>query len=240
MSIFGESRLGRIGYIVIILLMLGFDFAKQPIERYIVRLQDATADELLKPRKVMNDGSADVSVINGRPMPFMMQAHEDIVRDIVKSGRKYSKKELEAVINARLKETPLSFTPNHQAPKEVVDLANRHSALMALYPAVVIAMTAITIIAMLWMVSARLRDIGWPQFWLFAIIAPVFLPRFIALPLPAEIVQVLGWIFYAGIAVLALVPAGGFASGSPPPAAAATVQPVTVRRQAGQFGRLGT
>ncbi|CAN7671158.1 hypothetical protein [Rhizobium sp. LjRoot254] len=238
MSIFGESRLGRIGYIVIILLMLGFDFAKQPIERYIVRLQDATAEELLKPRKVTSDGSADVSMIKGRPMPFMMQAHEDIVRDIVKSGRKYSKKELEAVISARLKETPLSFMPNHDAPKEVVDLANRHSALTALYPAAVIAMTAITIITLLWMVSARLRDIGWPQFWLFAI-APVFLPRFIALPLPADVVQVLGWVFYAGIAVLALVPPGGFASGSPPPATGA-VQPVTVRRQSGQFGRLGT
>jgi len=239
MSIFGESRLGRIGYIVTILLMLGFDFAKQPIERYIVRLQDATAEELLKPRLVVSDGSADVSVINSRPMPFTMQAHEDIVRDIVKSGRKYSKKELEAVINARLKETSLSFTPNHQAPKEIVDLANRHSLLTAFYPAAVIAMTAITIITMLWMVSARLRDIGWPQFWLFAIVAPVFLPRFIALPLPIEVVQVLGWVFYAGIAVLAFVPPGGFASGSPP-SAAVTVNPATVRRQPGQFGRLGT
>lgn len=239
MSIFGESRLGRIGYVVLILLMLGFDFAKQPIERYIVRLQDATAEELLKPRKVIDDRPADVSTINGRPMPFMMQAHEDIVRDIVKSGRKYSKKELEAVINARLKQAQLSFTPNHQAPKHVVDLANRHSALGTLYPMAVIAMTAITVITMLWMVSARLRDIGWPQFWLFAIIAPVFLQRLIALPLPADVVQVLGWVFYAGIAVLAFVPAGGFASGPPSPTAI-TVKAVTVRRQPGQFGRLGT
>jgi hypothetical protein len=160
------------------------------------------------------------------------------VRDIVKSGRKYSKKELEAIISARLKETPLSFTPNQKAPQEVVDLANRHSMLGALYPMAVIAMTAITIITLLWMVSARLRDIGWPQFWLFAIIAPVFLPRLIALPLPGEIVQVLGWLFYAGIAVLAFVPAGGFASGPPP--AAMAVKPVTVQRQPGQFGRLGT
>lgn len=239
MSIFGESRLGRIGYILIVLLMLGFDFAKQPIERYIVRLQDATAEELLKPHKVTSDGSADVSMIKGRPMPFMMQAHEDIVRDIAKSGRSYSKKELEAVINARLKETPLSFMPNHQAPKEVVDLANRHAALAALYPAAVIAMTAITIITMLWMVSARLRDIGRPQFWLFAIVAPVFLPRFIALPLPGEFAQALDWVFYAGIAVLAFVPPGGFASGSPPPGTVA-VKTVTVQRRPGQFGRLGT
>jgi hypothetical protein len=238
MSIFGESRLGRIGYIVIILVMLGFDFAKQPIERYIVRLQDATAEELLKPRKVTSDGSAVVSVVKGRPMPLMMQAHEDIVRDIVKSGRKYSKKELEALINARLKETPLSFTPNHKAPQDVIDLANRHSALTALYPEAVIAMTAITIITLLWMVSARLRDIGWPQYWLFAIIAPVFVPRLIALPVPGEIVQVLGWVFYAGIAILAFVPAGGFASGPPP--TAIPVKPLTVRRQPGQFGRLGT
>lgn len=239
MTIFGESRLGRIGYIVIILLLLAFDFAKQPVERYIMRLHDQAAEELLTPRKATFDRPADTSTINGRPMPFMMQTHEDIVRDIVKSGRKYSKKELEAVINARLKETQLSFMPNHQAPKEIVDLANKRSALATLYPMAVIAMTGITIITMLWMVSARLRDIGWPQFWLFVIIAPVFLPRFIALPLPAEIVQVLGWVFYAGIAVLAFVPAGGFASGSPPPGAIA-VKPVTVQRQPGQFGRLGT
>jgi hypothetical protein len=66
MTIFGDSRLGRIGYAIMILLMLGFDFAKAPIERYLVRQHDLVAEELLAPRPVKHRKPVDDGKINGR------------------------------------------------------------------------------------------------------------------------------------------------------------------------------
>ena len=179
MTIFGESRLGRIGYAIMILLMLGFDFAKAPIESYLVRQHDLVAEALLAPRPVMEPTAAERRKINGREMPFMLGAHEDIVRDLVKSGRKMSKAELEAEIEKRLKEVSplsvLSLGTNKSTRPDVEELANKRSALAAAYPIAVVIMTAVTIIALLWMVSSRLRDIGWPQYYLWILIAPVFL-----------------------------------------------------------------
>lgn len=53
MTIFGNSTLGRLGYAIMILLMLTFDFAKAPIERYLVRQHDLAAEELMAPRPVV-------------------------------------------------------------------------------------------------------------------------------------------------------------------------------------------
>lgn len=243
MTIFGDSRLGRIGYAIMILLMLGFDFAKTPIERYLVRQHDLVAEELLAPRPVKDPAPVETREINGREMPFMLKAHEDIIRDLAKSGRRMSKKELEAEIEKRLGEvSPLSilaFETNKPARPEVRQLANRRSELAAAYPIAVMAMTAITIIGLLWMVSSRLRDIGWPQYYLWILIAPVFLPRFLELPLAPLAAQGLNLLFHAGVVLLALIPSEGDHA-EPPPVIPAPPQPSVVVHRTGQFGRLGS
>lgn len=242
MTIFGESRLGRIGYAIMILLMLGFDFAKVPIERYLVRQHDLVADELLAPRPVEKIEPAPTRKINGREMPFMLQAHEDIIRDLATSGRKMSKAQLEAEIEKRLKTvSPLSvlaFETNKSARPEVKQLANLRSQLAAAYPAAVLLMTAVTIIGLLWMVSSRLRDIGWPQYYLWILIAPVFLPRLIEMPLTPIAAQALNLAFHAGVVFLALIPGEG--DRTPPPIVPLAARPTAIQRRPGQFGRLGT
>ena len=102
----------------------------------------------------------------------------------------------------------------------------------------VVIMTAVTIIALLWMVSSRLRDIGWPQYYLWILIAPVFLPRFLEIPLAPLAAQGLNLVFHAGVVVLALIRSEG--DRPEPPAASPAARAVAVTRRPGQFGRLGT
>ena len=246
MTIFGNARLGRIGYAIMILLMLAFDFGKGPVEQYLVKAHDEIADQLLAPRPVTDEALAEPSEINGRPMPFMLKAHEDIVREVVKSGRKMSPRELEAEIKRRLAAlppiTPLSFMPYTPVPDEIKQLHAQRTALAAAFPVAVLVMTGITIIALLFMLSARLRDIGWPQYYLWLILTPVFLPKFVNLPLPPMAVQGLGLLFYAAVGLLALIPSAE--DRQPPEPVPAVARPVP-RPPAGggkraQFGRLNS
>ena len=239
MTIFGDSRLGRFGYVIAVLLMLAFDFVKAPVEQHLMKLHDEVAQEMLAPRPLTDGASTEAGKINGREMPFMLKAHEDIVRDLVRSGRKMSKAELKAEIDKRLGQVPplsvLGMDPNTSAALEVRTLADRRSELAMLFPIMVFAMTAATIVTLLWMVSSRLRDIGWPQSMLWILIAPVFLPKFLQIPLSPLAAQGVGLLFYAGIALLVFVPGAG--DGRPPPPM--PVQPVAIRRARGRFGRLG-
>lgn len=242
MTIFGDSRLGRIGYAIMILLMLGFDFAKAPIEKYLVRQHDLVAEELLAPRPVKDPVPADARKINGGEMPFMLKAHEDIIRDVLKSGRKMSSAELEAEIERRLKDASplsiLSFETNKPARSDVRELANKRAALAAAYPVAVLVMTVVTIVALLWMVSSRLRDIGWPQYYLWILLAPVFLPKFLEIPVAPLAAQGLNLLFHAGVVFLALIPGEADRSAPPPPAMPTPVP--APARQLRRFGRLGT
>lgn len=55
MTIFGQSRLGRMSYVFIALLMLVFDFGKAPIEKLIVSQHDQVAEQLLNPQPATPD-----------------------------------------------------------------------------------------------------------------------------------------------------------------------------------------
>lgn len=154
-----------------------------------------------------------------------------------------SKAELEAEIERRLKEVSplsvLSFETNKPARPDVRELVNKRSQLAAAYPVAVMVMTAITIIALLWMVSSRLRDIGWPQYYLWILIAPVFLPRFLEIPLAPLAAQGLNLVFHAGVVSLALIPSEGDRP-EPPIVPLAARAVAAAPRRSGQFGRLGS
>jgi uncharacterized membrane protein YhaH (DUF805 family) len=214
MTIFGQSRLGRLGYALMLLLLFGFDFVKQPIERYVVALQDAADADVLAPipvadraPEVAQDGAGR---INGKEMPFMMSAHEDIVRDMVKRAGTMSKEQVKAEIERRLQAagpiTPFSFQGNKPVPAERKQAISRQSQLAGLYPVVAIGMLAISVVGLLWMVSSRLRDIGWPQYYLLVLIAPVFLAKYVPVPAEPMLALAISLLFYAGIILLALVP----------------------------------
>lgn len=239
MTIFGESRLGRIGYAVVLLLMFCFDFGKEPVQRFIMSLHDKAAAELSTPQPVVDRVQSSTGrQVNAPNMPLMLKGQEDAVRSMVASGRKPTAADIEKARRATQQaalQAVVGGAPDGDA--RTARLVGDRASYEMLYVIAAIAMTSITVVGLLWMVSSRLRDIGWPQLLLWALLAPVFLPKFVGLPLPALAVQAITIFFYGVLLVLAFIPGQGstpiFQAKRPLP------QPVPVRRKPGQFGRLG-
>lgn len=238
MTIFGDSRIGRIGYAIVLILMFSFDFAKAPVEHYIMRLHDQTAEELMKPHAVQPGDISDAGTINGRQMPLMLEGQEDAIRDIVNSKTKLSRAEIEKRLEAATRKSVQKFETNSPAGPNIGTLADDRLFYETLYPIAVIVMTGITVVGLLWMVSSRLRDIGWPQALLWVLLAPVFVPKFVHVPLPEMAVHAISLFFYTAIFALAFIP--GESTRSAPPRLELQPQATPARRSSSQFGRLGT
>ncbi len=253
MTIFGQSRLGRIAYAILLIMMFGFDFAKDPIEHFMISQQDEAARQLMAPRPAKAGSSPAASqavnartvtgqntngqAINGRPMPLMFKGQEEMIKKMAASGRRPTSEEMAKLRATTVVGATQMMMGGGSTDKETASLVARRSTFEMLYILAAIAMTAVTIIGLLYIVSSRLRDIGWPQYLLWAFLAPVFLPKFIAIPLPAVAIQGIAAFFYGALLILAFIPSGGF---GPPAYRVATPPRVAVKRKPGQFGRLGT
>jgi hypothetical protein len=249
MTIFGQSRLGRVVYAILLILMFGFDFVKDPIQSFIMSQHDEAARQLMtspppreKPMETASQtGNAANSPArrfgNGQQMPLMFKGQEEMIRQMAASGRRPTPEDLAKLKGQAITGAVQMLAGSDPAYKETADLVARRSTFETLYMLSAIAMTAITIVGLLYMVSSRLRDIGWPQYLLWALLAPVFLPKFLAIPLPAMAIQAIGVFFYCVLLTLAFIPSGGF---GPPAYRPVTPPRIVVKRRPGQFGRLGT
>ncbi len=249
MTIFGQSRLGRIVYAILLVLMFGFDFVKDPIQRFIISQHDEAARQLATSRPHREKPIVTTSQTgspakgsarnfgNGQQMPLMFKGQEEKIRQMAASGRKPTAEDLAQLKGQAVTGAIQMLSGSDPEYKETADLVARRSTFEMLYMFSAIAMTAITIIGLLYMVSSRLRDIGWPQYLLWALLAPVFLPKFLAIPLPAMAIQGIGVFFYGVLLTLAFIPSGGF---GPPAYRPVTPPRIVVKRKPGQFGRLGT
>lgn len=232
MTIFGQSRLTRITYAVLLLLMFCFDFAKDPIERLIMAEHDQAARELMAPRT----GTAVGGEVSGKNMPLMFKGQEELVKQVAASGRKPTAEDMQNFRAMAAKGAIQMAMGTGAGDAETAKLVARRSFFETLYMVAAIAMTAITIVGLLYMVSSWLRDIGWSQYLLWLLLAPVFLPRFFAIPLPTLAIQGITCFFYGMLLVLAFIPG----EDSSPPARYKLAQPTSAKRRPGQFGRLGT
>ncbi|MBX4917902.1 hypothetical protein [Rhizobium bangladeshense] len=236
MTIFGQSQLTRITYAVLLLLMFCFDIAKDPIERLIMAEHDQASRELMAPRSTGGTGTAVGGEVSGKNMPLMFKGQEELVKQIAASGRKPTAEDMQNLRAMAAKGATQMRLRVGASDAETAKLVSRRSFFETLYMVAGIAMTAITIVGLLYMVSSRLRDIGWPQYLLWLLLAPVFLPRFYAIPLPTLAIQGITFFFYGALLVLAFIPG----EDSSPPARYKLAQPTPAKRRPGQFGRLGT
>ncbi|MBX4931441.1 hypothetical protein HJA78_06805 [Rhizobium bangladeshense] len=236
MTIFGQFRLTRITYAVLLLLMFCFDIAKDPIERLIMAEHDQASRELMAPRSTGGTVTAVGGEVSGKNMPLMFKGQEELVKQIAASGRKPTAEDMQNLSAMAAKGATQMRLRVGASDAETAKLVSRRSFFETLYMVAGIAMTAITIVGLLYMVSSRLRDIGWPQYLLWLLLAPVFLPRFFAIPLPTLATQGITFFFYGALLVLAFIPG----EDSSPPARYKLAQPTPAKRRPGQFGRLGT
>ncbi len=174
MTIFGESKLGRIGYAILLVLIFCFDFAKDPIERFIMTQHDQAARELKAPRPVSDAAvGAKRPAGNGKNMPLMFPGQEKALNDLVASGRKPTPEDMEKLRAATAAGAMnMILGGGASVDRRAADLAARRSMFETLHFISVIAMTAVTVIGLLYMVSSRIRHIGWPQYVMLVPLAP--------------------------------------------------------------------
>lgn len=240
MTIFGASKLGRAAYAILMLLMFGFDFAKDPIANFIMAQHDEAARQLMAPRPQNTEQpTAQQQKSTGKNMPLMLPGQEEMIKEIAASGRKPTPEDMEKLRAATLSGAmQLATGAGTSRSSETAALAARRSTFETLYMLAMIAMTAITVVGLLYMVSSRIRDIGWPQYVMWVPVAPVFIPKFISIPLPPFAIQGIGVFFYAVLLMLALVPGSGSRPSDRYPIGARPL--TTIKRKPGQFGKLGT
>ncbi|MDR9818916.1 hypothetical protein RJJ63_06325 [Rhizobium hidalgonense] len=235
MTIFGQSRLTRITYAALLLLMFCFDFAKDPIERLIMAEQDQAARELMAPRPAGRTGTAAGGEVSGKNMPLMFKGQEELVKQIAASGRKPTAEDMQNLRAMAVRGAVQMTVGAGASDADTAKLVARRSFFETLSIVAAITMTAITIVGLLYMVSSGLRDIGWPQYLLWMLLAPVFVPRFIAIPLPLLAIQGIIFFFYGVLLILAFIPG----ENSSPPTRCKLAQPSPARPRPGQFGKLG-
>jgi len=88
MTIFGQSKLGRVRYAILIVVLFGFDFLKPQIERLIMTEQDKAARQLMASRPTHGQGNAASIPFQGKSMPLMLRGQDEALRQIAASGRK--------------------------------------------------------------------------------------------------------------------------------------------------------
>lgn len=251
MRLFSENELGRISYLLILILMLGFDFAKPHIEKYAARVGGAVSISAF-------EGSHDTATITGPPkkLPsfgklgsnpsFEAAAQDDrngpIFQFAGKMMAEHEKARAEGVeINERLNRhlvfnALMGLPGNENAVGKMATVAIGQT----LMPLVVLLLTTVTVPILLWMVTGRVRNIGWHQSAAYAILAVFFLPKVLGSLMPLALAPFTSPLFFLLLVVIAFIPSagGGWFGGDPKPVYDLYVPPAR-RAKPGEFGRRG-
>ncbi|RJT34921.1 hypothetical protein D3227_23085 [Mesorhizobium waimense] len=211
-----------------LVLLLAFDFAKGPIETFLVRTTEGMQQQISAA-----DGEklrqAQESFVNGLRTGKPPMGKDGAWRDQVQ---------------------------NHASAMvaEALAMEAKRTAAGSLYVVILIALGFATLVAIIWLVFARLRDIGWPARVGFAVLAPKLALSLYRGDLPPLAFDALHYGFFAALIVLGCIP-GGFGTRTPfepdtrAPAGPETRMPIKsetkaasappVSRVAGQFGKRG-
>ncbi|MBZ9814934.1 hypothetical protein [Mesorhizobium sp. CA7] len=205
--LFQSGNCGQILYLVLLVFLIGFDFAKDPIQHFLV----GTKENIQR----------QIYAVDGNSMALSQKSFVEELR-----------------------------TPDygmHDKPKSAEQLASgmvarglameaKSSAIGTVYISILVAMGFATIVAIIWMVFARVRDIGWPAAVGFGVLAPKLAISVLPGSLPPPAFDILQYSFIAAIIVLGFVP-GGFAHGPRAEPARQAIIPEPARRAPGQFGQ---
>jgi uncharacterized membrane protein YhaH (DUF805 family) len=112
----------------------------------------------------------------------------------------------------------------------------KSSAIGTIYISILVAMGFATIVAVIWMVFARVRDIGWPAAVGLGILAPKLAISLLPGSLPPLTFGILQYGFIGAMILLGLVPRG-FAQGPRAEPVRQQVIAEPARRVPGQFGQ---
>lgn len=251
MTLFGHARLGRLSYAILFLLIAAFDFVKDPVERALMAAHDSAVTRMMEPKPVVITPGKPAPVIDQDFSPLLgsQRAAMERMKALGRPLTDAEAKEFEEDIRREAQGMLFDMGDFGNADPETRDAAWLQGFLFQIYPLVQLLMGAISIFGVLYLVSGRVRDIGWPQFAVWLVLAPLLLPRFVPLPMSQFLVPLLSGFGLLVLVAIALVPSGGFGSSDedrddppPPGPTRGGNRPPGSRpgkpRQ-GQFGKLG-
>jgi hypothetical protein len=207
-KLFQSGSCGQILYFCLLFFLVGFDFAKGPIEHFLVGAKEGMQKQIyaIDGAKIAESQNSFVEGLktqgtqSGAAQPDPVQQHA--------SGMVAQALAMEA----------------------------KSSAIGTIYISILVAMGFATLVAMIWMVFARVRDIGWPALVGFGVLAPKLAISVLPGSLPPPTFEILHYGFIAAMIVLGLVP-HGFARGPRAEPARLPVAAEPARRVPGQFGQ---
>ncbi len=190
MRLFLTNELGRLSYLLVLLAMIGFDLAKPHIEGYAARLGDnvsmsafedsrGAAPQAAAPRKLPSfdklgsSPSLAPGAVNGDGPILQFSTQMMAAREKARAeGRELTEGATRHLAFNVLKGLP----GNERATEKIATVAAGQSIM----PLVVLLLTAVTVPVLIWMVTGRVRDIGWSQGVAYAVLGLFFLPKFMA------------------------------------------------------------
>lgn len=217
LKLFQTGVIKRGAYFLVLVCLLAFDFAKDPIQSYLEQATGKVQARILTDSVKNNTTFAELawkmddSVSSEERMRRMQTGRDITAEDITRAG--------EAMIA-------------EQAKSEAVG---------SIYVAILVAMGVATYVVLIWMVFARLRDIAWPTLAGFAILALPLFNRLFGGSVPEAMFYAVQGAFFLALLGLAFVPSnfGGPQTqpvrAEPPLPAGPRVQPRAA--VPGRFGR---
>ncbi|MEP3437552.1 MAG: hypothetical protein ABJN75_12330 [Hoeflea sp.] len=255
-SLFGNARCGRIPYALIVLAILAADFLKTPLEAYVGSLHSNAMERLV------SDTVANPATVVAGPLPMretaqQMRLHLEEVYS--KRLREYQAHKAEFPDSDRaapvmmdrevasqwaLRQPGLALMPTTAQLQHGESLSAGMTTLNSLYVTAIGLIGLASMVAIAWVVLARVRDIGWPAWAGLAILGVFIIKIWTLQTVPTAVSTGLQVIFLALLMGLALIPAGFDPRRKPQPAEARMPVPGPVRDPASpraaarrQFGR---
>ena len=221
-SLFGTARCGRLSYALIVVAILAADFLKTPLESYI---GDLHTDAM---QRLVSDAEPDAATAVAATGPqAMQQMAQDMNRHLEKeyarrmqeyqahkaafpdSGRAPPEKLDMAVAQEwALRQPGLAILPNQNQLQQGQALSAGMNTINSVYVTAIGLIGPASMLAIAWVVLARVRDIGWPA-WTGLGVLGVFLIKIWTLQAVSYVVSMaLQLLFLALLAGLALIPSG--------------------------------
>jgi hypothetical protein len=250
MSLFANNRVRRVGFVLLFLAMIGFDYAKGPVETFL-------ANRPLTNHEDASDKTVPTfSMLGQKKSPALFEdpgttqlkpgrQHDHRDDNILAFASAYGKAKAEAERSGR----SLSEADTKQILLDQLGVSNptlqttidANAPLLRdiLYIITVGGMSLLTYVMIIWMTTGRIRDIGWHQSVSLAVLFFYFAPLVLGKSLPAELLRLGNPVFLLLMLVLAVIPSKPADHGFRLAPARPSSPAIPTRRKPGQFGRLG-
>lgn len=238
MSLFSTNEVRRTGYLLLFFALLAFDFIKPPVEKYLVHRQDqaqeiAFAPQPATPANIQKHGTAGYDAVISRNSPVFRAA--TIMQSIQQDAREHHKQLSDSELKQAFFRALTSQPENRKAVENEINVQFYN----VLYLSTIFLMSGITIVSILWMITGRVRNIGWSQVVAIALIALYFAPAVVGPTLPPLLLKAANPTFFVLAFLLGLIPSQNAGNDRFPPLPFSAAVPLRPRKP-GQFGRLGT